>query len=66
MTDEIQRFQHLYEIVIEFGVAYSFQVLGALIILVAGMIRGRGRSQETRWQGRRVRNLQDHLRRSRR
>jgi small conductance mechanosensitive channel len=50
MPEDIQKFQHIYDIVAEFLVTYSFQVLGAVIILIAGIIVGR-------WVGRLVVNM---------
>jgi small conductance mechanosensitive channel len=36
MTEELSSLQRLYQIVIEFLVTYSFQIIGALIILLVG------------------------------
>jgi len=41
MTEDLQQFQQIYEIATEFLVNYSFQVLGAIVILIAGAIAGR-------------------------
>jgi small conductance mechanosensitive channel len=41
MSEDLQQFQHVYEIATEFLVNYSFQVIGAIVILIAGMIAGR-------------------------
>jgi small conductance mechanosensitive channel len=41
MSEDLQQFQRIYEIATEFLVNYSFQVLGAIVILIAGMIAGR-------------------------
>jgi small conductance mechanosensitive channel len=41
MSEDLQQFQRIYEIATEFLVNYSFQVIGAIVILIAGMIAGR-------------------------
>lgn len=41
MSEDLQQFQRVYEIATEFLVNYSFQVIGAIVILIAGMIAGR-------------------------
>ena len=38
MTDKVETVQRIYEFVLQFLVGYSFQLLGALIILVAGVV----------------------------
>jgi len=38
MRDELDTFQRVYALVVDFFVRYSFQVLGALLIMVAGFI----------------------------
>jgi len=47
MPEDIQKLQHLYDLVTEFLVSYSFQVIGAVVILIAGVFVGR-------WVGRLV------------
>jgi small conductance mechanosensitive channel len=37
MPDEISTLQNLYQVIIEFLVTYSFQIIGAIIILLVGM-----------------------------
>jgi small conductance mechanosensitive channel len=41
VTVDVDQFQNIYEIATEFLVTYSFQVLGAIVILIAGVIVGR-------------------------
>lgn len=41
MENEIQQAQAIYNMITEFFVTYSFQILGALIILVLGILVGR-------------------------
>jgi small conductance mechanosensitive channel len=38
MQDEIAQFQAIYDMIVEFFVNYSFQLLGAVIVLLIGMI----------------------------
>jgi len=38
VTDKVETVQRIYEFVLQFLVGYSFQLLGALIILVAGVV----------------------------
>ena len=38
MEEEIRAFQRIIDLVIDFFVKYSFQVIGAIIILVVGVI----------------------------
>ena len=38
MTDKVEVVQRIYEFVIQFLVGYSFQLLGAIVILIAGVI----------------------------
>jgi small conductance mechanosensitive channel len=54
VTDNVETVQHIYDVVIEFLVGYSFQILGAIITFVAGVLiagwiaRGLERLQEKR------------------
>ncbi|MBQ0712363.1 MAG: mechanosensitive ion channel family protein [Porticoccus sp.] len=38
MQEEIKQFQAIYDLIVEFFVNYSFQLLGAVIVLLIGMI----------------------------
>lgn len=38
MQEEIEQFQAIYDMIVEFFVNYSFQLLGAVIVLLIGMI----------------------------
>jgi len=38
VTEKVQSFEHIYEFVVQFLIAYSFQVVGALIVLIAGVL----------------------------
>ena len=38
MTDQIETVQRIYDVAIQFVVSYSFQLLGAILILIAGFI----------------------------
>ena len=38
LESELQQFTAIYQMVIEFFVNYSFQILGAIIILLIGMM----------------------------
>lgn len=38
MKDELDQFKEMYEVIITFFVTYSFQLLGALIILIIGLM----------------------------
>ena len=52
MENELETIQQIYNVVVEFIINYSFQILGAIIILVIGAklagwlgrLRGRARS----------------------
>ncbi len=50
MGNELETIQQIYNVVVEFLINYSFQILGAIIILVIG-------SKLAGWLGRRVTNL---------
>jgi small conductance mechanosensitive channel len=38
LQDRVQSFEHIYEFVVQFLIAYSFQLLGALVVLIAGVL----------------------------
>jgi small conductance mechanosensitive channel len=38
MTDKVQSVEHIYEFLAQFLIAYSFQLLGAVLVLVAGVL----------------------------
>ena len=40
MEQELEVFQQVYELVVQFMVTYSFQLAGAVIILIAGFVVG--------------------------
>lgn len=37
MSEDFEKFQAIYDTVIEFAIKYGFQVVGAIIILVLGL-----------------------------
>lgn len=41
MTEDFERLQAIYDTIIEFAIRYGFQVIGAIIILVLGIITAR-------------------------
>jgi small conductance mechanosensitive channel len=38
VQEKVQSFEHIYEFVAQFLIAYSFQLLGAIVVLIAGMV----------------------------
>jgi len=38
MQEEIQQFQAIYNTLVEFFINYSFQLLGAIIVLLIGLL----------------------------
>jgi small conductance mechanosensitive channel len=38
LQDRVQSVEHIYEFVVQFLIAYSFQLLGAIVVLIAGIL----------------------------
>src|SRR5690349_12512625 len=38
VSGDVERVQHIYEFVMQFLIAYSFQLLGALVVLIVGVL----------------------------
>src|SRR4051794_27475590 len=38
VTNKVETVQHIYEFVVQFLIAYSFQLLGAIVVLIVGVL----------------------------